>query len=91
MLMSTWAQQYKIELRSRNHNTLTRQQLIDTIAACVPPEFTVDLEDPKVFVLVEVFKVRYQPFSPAEERVADECHRGGMALSAVERMRDQHR
>ncbi|EIM90842.1 uncharacterized protein STEHIDRAFT_90713 [Stereum hirsutum FP-91666 SS1] len=47
---------YKIELRSRNHNTLTRQQFIDTIAVCVPPEFTVDLENPKIFILVEVFK-----------------------------------
>ncbi|TFY69964.1 hypothetical protein EVG20_g2919 [Dentipellis fragilis] len=50
------AYRYKIELRSRNHNSLTRQQIIDTIAQCTPSTFTVDLEDPELFVLVEVFK-----------------------------------
>lgn len=50
--------QYKIELRVRNHNTLSRQVLIDTVVSCVPSAWTVDLEDAEVFFLVEVFKVR---------------------------------
>jgi tRNA acetyltransferase TAN1 len=50
--------QYKIELRSRNHNTLSRQQIIDAIVRCVPEGWTVDLEGAEAFVLVEVFKVR---------------------------------
>ena len=52
------SQQYKIELRVRNHNTLSRQVLIDTVVSCVPNGWTVDLEDAEVFFLVEVFKVR---------------------------------
>ena len=49
--------QYKIELKVRNHNTLSRQTLLDTVVSCVPSGWTVDLEDAKVFILVEVFKV----------------------------------
>lgn len=49
--------QYKIELKVRNHNTLSRQTLIDTVVSCVPSGWTVDLEDAKIFILVEVFKV----------------------------------
>ncbi|KAI0058656.1 hypothetical protein BV25DRAFT_1909099 [Artomyces pyxidatus] len=47
---------YKIELRTRNHSTLSRQQIIDTIVECVPSGYTVDLEDAELFILVEVFK-----------------------------------
>ncbi len=50
--------QYKIELKVRNHNTLSRQLLIDTVVSCVPSGWTVNLEDAEVFFLVEVFKVR---------------------------------
>jgi hypothetical protein len=53
--------QYKIELKVRNHNTLSRQTLIDTVVSCVPSGWTVDLEDAKVFILVEVFKVGIPP------------------------------
>jgi len=53
-------EQYKIELRMRNHSTLTRQSLIEAIADSVPKQLKVDLEAPEVFVLVEVFKVRRQ-------------------------------
>lgn len=49
--------QYKIELKVRNHNSLSRQLLIDTVVSCVPSGWTVDLEDAEVFFLVEVFKV----------------------------------
>ena len=49
--------QYKIELKVRNHNSLSRQLLIDTVVTCVPSGWTVDLEDAEVFFLVEVFKV----------------------------------
>ncbi|KAF8655065.1 hypothetical protein AX16_003266 [Volvariella volvacea WC 439] len=47
---------YKIELRIRNHTTLTRQVLIQHVARCMPQEHTVDLQNPDIFVLVEVFK-----------------------------------
>ncbi|OCH94425.1 hypothetical protein OBBRIDRAFT_769839 [Obba rivulosa] len=47
---------YKIELRVRNHNKLSRDTLIQTIAKCVPEGHVVDLENPEVFILVEVFK-----------------------------------
>ncbi|KAI0346523.1 hypothetical protein BDW22DRAFT_1352636 [Trametopsis cervina] len=47
---------YKIELRMRNHNTLTRQTIIEELAKCVPAEHKVNLENPEVFILVEIFK-----------------------------------
>lgn len=50
------ARKYKIELRVRNHNTLTRMEIIQEVATCMPSNYTVDLDDPDVFVLVEVFK-----------------------------------
>ena len=42
----------------RNHNTLSRKQIIDELAACVPSKHKVNLENPDVFILVEIFKVR---------------------------------
>ena len=51
-----FAVQYKIELRVRNHNTLTRMDIIQEIAKCMPENYVVDLDNPDVFVLVEVFK-----------------------------------
>ncbi|KAK7035896.1 hypothetical protein R3P38DRAFT_2616418 [Favolaschia claudopus] len=47
---------YKIEIRIRNHTTLTRTALIEAIAKCVPEGHTVDLNDPELFILVDVFK-----------------------------------
>ncbi|TFK74198.1 hypothetical protein BDN72DRAFT_104731 [Pluteus cervinus] len=47
---------YKIELRVRNHTTLSRQTIIQNIAQDVPSEHTVDLTNPDMFILVEVFK-----------------------------------
>lgn len=47
---------YKIDARIRNHTTLSRPTLIQAIAGCVPQGHTVDLGNPEVFVLVEVFK-----------------------------------
>ena len=48
--------QYKIELRVRNHTTIPRQILIQHVAQCVPDGHTVDLDNPQIFILVEVFK-----------------------------------
>lgn len=48
---------YKIEIRMRNHTTIPRATLIQHVAQCVPEEHTVALENPEVFILVEVFKV----------------------------------
>ncbi|KAG2090407.1 hypothetical protein BD769DRAFT_1632066 [Suillus cothurnatus] len=47
---------YKVELHVRNHNTLTRMEILQEVAKCMPSNYTVDLDDPDVFVLVEVFK-----------------------------------
>lgn len=47
---------YKIELRIRNHTTLSRPTIIQTIADCVPEGHVVNLTDPTIFILVEVFK-----------------------------------
>lgn len=55
MLIPFW--QYKIEMRTRNHTTPGRETLIKTVAACVPEVHTVNLTNPEVFILVEVFKV----------------------------------
>ena len=44
----------------RNHNTLTRPQIIQEVAKCVPPEHKVVLENPDVFILIEIFKVSPQ-------------------------------
>lgn len=60
MIRCTLGEQYKIELRIRNHSTLTRQSLIEAVADSVPKQLEVDLDAPEVFVLVEVFKVRHQ-------------------------------
>ncbi|CAK5269686.1 unnamed protein product [Mycena citricolor] len=48
--------QYKIELKMRNHTTIPRDTLIEAIAKCVPEGHSVDLSNPDVFVLVELFK-----------------------------------
>jgi len=47
---------YKIEIKVRNHNTMPRQTIIDTIVSCVPSGWIVNLENAEVFILVEVFK-----------------------------------
>ncbi|KAK0204971.1 hypothetical protein DFS33DRAFT_1324284 [Desarmillaria ectypa] len=47
---------YKIELRIRNHTSLSRPTIIQTIADCVPEGHVVDLTNPDAFILVEVFK-----------------------------------
>jgi tRNA acetyltransferase TAN1 len=41
----------------RNHTTIPRPTLIQSIAKCVPEVHTVALADPELFILVEVFKV----------------------------------
>lgn len=47
---------YKVELRIRNHNTISRPVLIQHIVQCMPEGHTVALENPDLFILVEVFK-----------------------------------
>ncbi|KAG1745555.1 hypothetical protein EDD22DRAFT_744870, partial [Suillus occidentalis] len=53
---SPQTRKYKIELRIRNHNSLTRMEIIQEVAGCMPEGYVVDLDEPEVFVLVEVFK-----------------------------------
>ncbi|KAG5647346.1 hypothetical protein DXG03_000414 [Asterophora parasitica] len=47
---------YKIELRMRNHSVISRPELIEHVAKCVPEGHTVELTNPEMFILVEVFK-----------------------------------
>ncbi|EPQ52634.1 hypothetical protein GLOTRDRAFT_79752 [Gloeophyllum trabeum ATCC 11539] len=47
---------YKIELRIRNHHTVSRDPLLAELAALVPEGHKVDLKSPEVFILVELFK-----------------------------------
>lgn len=47
---------YKVELRIRNHTTLPRPAIIQHLASWVPEGHTVSLNNPEIFILVEVFK-----------------------------------
>ncbi|KAM6490557.1 hypothetical protein JOM56_013900 [Amanita muscaria] len=47
---------YKIEPRVRNHTTMDRMTIIQTVAQCIPEGHTVSLTEPEIFILVEVFK-----------------------------------
>jgi tRNA acetyltransferase TAN1 len=49
--------QYKIELRIRNHSTLTKQVIFDEVTKYIPETWIVKLDHPEIFILVEVFKV----------------------------------
>jgi len=68
---------YKIELKVRNHNTLSRQTLIDTVVSCVPSGWTVDLENAEIFFLMEVFKVGtaflMEPRTSKKEKETELC------------------
>ncbi|KAG2124135.1 hypothetical protein BD769DRAFT_1468501 [Suillus cothurnatus] len=37
-------------------------EIVQEVATCMPSNYTVDLDDPDVFVLVEVFKIRVPRF-----------------------------
>ncbi|KAJ3900795.1 hypothetical protein F5879DRAFT_971031 [Lentinula edodes] len=52
----TFSHTYKIELRMRNHTNLTRSAVIEAIAECVPERCKVNLTNPELFLLVEIFK-----------------------------------
>ncbi|KAF7312493.1 THUMP domain-containing protein [Mycena indigotica] len=49
---------FKIELKLRNHTTMTRDTLIAAVAQCVPKDdgHSVNLENPDLVILIEVFK-----------------------------------
>ncbi|KAF8338395.1 hypothetical protein F5887DRAFT_890142, partial [Amanita rubescens] len=51
---------YKIEIRIRNHTTLDRMSIIQTVAQCIPEGHTVSLTEPEIFILIEVFKASRQ-------------------------------
>ncbi|KAB5592008.1 hypothetical protein CTheo_4532 [Ceratobasidium theobromae] len=52
------AKKYKIELRIRNHQVLSKEEVIKNIAQCVPADkgHTVDLKNQDTTILVEIFK-----------------------------------
>ncbi|KAF8541947.1 hypothetical protein BDD12DRAFT_455659 [Trichophaea hybrida] len=47
---------FAIRPTSRNHNTLNRNEIINTIAACVGPAHKVDLKEYDLLILVELYK-----------------------------------
>jgi len=47
---------YKIELRIRNHHTVSRDLLLAELAGLVPEGHKVELKSPEVFILIEIFK-----------------------------------
>ncbi|KAJ8598362.1 hypothetical protein CTAYLR_003032 [Chrysophaeum taylorii] len=47
---------YKVAIKRRNNSDFPRQEAIETLAALVPEPHPVDLENPDVTILVEVFK-----------------------------------
>ncbi|KAK7690855.1 hypothetical protein QCA50_005957 [Cerrena zonata] len=47
---------YKIELRTRNHNSLSKEEIVQAVAKCVPGMHKVKLENPEVYILIEIFK-----------------------------------
>jgi len=55
----------------RNHSVHTRPVLIEHIAQCVPEGHAVALENPEMFILVEVFKVNLQSYSYPGRALAD--------------------
>ncbi|KAA8897086.1 hypothetical protein FN846DRAFT_265270 [Sphaerosporella brunnea] len=48
---------FAIRPTSRNHNVLSRDVIIRTIASCVGAAHTVDLKNPDLLILVELYKV----------------------------------
>jgi len=75
--MATAATSYKVEMKIRNHNVLEKQAAIDQVVKSVPTGHFVDLEQPNLVILVEIFKNvcgisvvadyrRYQKFSPIQ-------------------------
>ena len=53
----------------RNHNTVTRDKLIPELAKCVPEGHIVALDNPELFVLVEIFKVSLLQRSSSNEAI----------------------
>ena len=53
--------QYKIEMRIRNHTAITKDDAIKAIAESVPVGHKVDLSNPDLCILVEIFKVSFSP------------------------------
>ena len=42
-------------------------EIIQEVAQCIPESYSVDLDNPDVFVLIEVFKVCSFLFAPLDE------------------------
>ena len=51
-------QQFAIRPTTRNSNILRREVVIQTVASVVGPDHRVDLQNPDLVILVEVYKVR---------------------------------
>ena len=69
--------QFAIRTTIRNHNTLTRDTVIRQVAKLVGSPHSVDLENPDVFILVEVFKVGGSVVPRMDQRCACASAGGG--------------
>ncbi|KAI5806258.1 hypothetical protein EDC01DRAFT_141447 [Geopyxis carbonaria] len=47
---------FAIRPTARNHNVLKRDEIIQTVARCVGPKHSVDLKNPDLLILVELYK-----------------------------------
>ena len=49
--------QFSIVFKSRHNNKMDRKDVIDKVAALVPPQCKADLSNPDIVILLEIFKV----------------------------------
>lgn len=56
--------QYAIRPTIRNHSTLKRDEIIDTVATCVGPNHIVDLKNYDLLILVDFYKAQYNSLLP---------------------------
>lgn len=61
-------EQYAVEIKRRNCTHLKSMEVINDLAAIVGPEQKVNLTEPKVVILVEVFRVRSLSFGVSAGR-----------------------
>jgi tRNA acetyltransferase TAN1 len=59
--------QFAIRLNFRNHNSISRQDLIQQVAAKVGPKHRVDLNGYDLLILIEVYKVNASVREPNTE------------------------
>ena len=64
LTLETRYPQYAIRPTIRNHSTLKRDEIIDTVATCVGPNHIVDLKNYDLLILVDLYKAQYNSLLP---------------------------